>query len=135
MPRLGPRPGSKSDLQQNLAEFYPSEPGLDSLTVACCPRLQVLLGLPRPLQPGGGASVPGSGVVLSEGSAGSAGGRGQHDITAGVGPLVVFVPGEPEVSLMVDCLTGRQEWTFLSIKPLDVFLPQSAIFCERFNRK
>lgn len=45
---------------------------------------QVLLGFPRPLQQGGGAAVPGSGVVLSESSAGSSEERRQSDVSARV---------------------------------------------------
>lgn len=44
--------------------------------------LQVLLELPQSLQPGGGAAVPGPGVILSESSAGSPEERRQSDVTA-----------------------------------------------------
>lgn len=44
--------------------------------------LQVLLELPQSLQPGGGAAVPGPGVVLSESSAGSPEERRQSDVAA-----------------------------------------------------
>ena len=60
-------------------------------------RLQVLLELPRPLQPGGGASVPGPGVVLSEGPAGPPEERRQPGLTAGLGPLVLLLTGESQV--------------------------------------
>lgn len=60
----------------------------------------MLLELPRTLQQGGRAALPGAGVVLSEGSAGSPGERGQSDVAAGLRSLVLFISGESEVSLL-----------------------------------
>ena len=57
----------------------------------------MLLGFPWPLQPGGGASVPGTGVVLSEGSPVPPEGLRQHRVPPAVGPILVFLAGEPEV--------------------------------------
>lgn len=83
---------------------------------SCLP-LQVLLELPRPLQAGGGAAVPGPGVVLSESSAGSPEERRQPDVAARLGPLLLVLPGEPQVSLLSDrsvyWSTGKHEEGFL----------------------
>lgn len=86
-------------MKQNMASgwlFCPS--GLPS---------QVLLEFPWSLQPGGGAPVPESGVVLSEGSAGSPEERRQSDVAARLRPLVLLLPGEPQVRqhLLSDRLT------------------------------
>lgn len=60
---------------------------------------QVLLEFPWSLSPGGGASLPRPGVVLSEGSAGPPEERRQPDVTADFWPLLFLLPGEPKVRL------------------------------------
>lgn len=69
--------------------------GSGSLTRVCAS--QVLLAFPRSLPAGGGASVPGPGVVLSEGSAGSPEERRGRDPRS----LVLLLAGEPEVSRLL----------------------------------
>lgn len=58
---------------------------------------QVLLEFPRSLPSGGGAAVPGPGVVLSESSAGTPEERRQPDVAARLGSLLLVLPGEPQV--------------------------------------
>lgn len=57
----------------------------------------MLLEFPRALPAGGGAALPGPGVVLSESSADSPEERRQHDVTARLRPLLLVLAGEPEV--------------------------------------
>lgn len=57
----------------------------------------MLLEFPRALPAGGGAALPGPGVVLSESSADSPEERRQHDVPARLRPLLLVLAGEPEV--------------------------------------
>ena len=82
----------------NLCLYFPpltslSLPRLFFLTIAG----QMLLGIPWPLQPGGGAFVPGTGIVLSEGSPVPPERLRQHRVPPPVRPLLVLLAGEPEV--------------------------------------
>lgn len=62
-----------------------------------CFLLKVLLGLPRPLQPGGGASLSGARIHLSEGSTVVPEELRQRRVSASVRPLVFVLSGESEV--------------------------------------
>lgn len=59
--------------------------------------LQVLLEFPQSLPSGGGATLPGPGVVLSESSAGSPEERRQSDVAARLRSLLLVLAGEPQV--------------------------------------
>lgn len=99
--RPGPLPESESPLSGRV--FCPAATRCQQ---RCGPRFtfcsllacaQVLLGFPRPLQPGGGASVPGAGVYVPEGPAVSSEELGQHRVFAAVRPLVLVLAGESQV--------------------------------------
>lgn len=57
----------------------------------------MLLEFPWSLPAGGGAALPGPGVVLSESSADPPEERRQHDVPARFRPLFLVLAGEPEV--------------------------------------
>ena len=58
----------------------------------------MLLGFPQSLQQGSRAPVPHAGVLLPEGPADPPQELGQRGVTAAVGPLILQLPGEPQVS-------------------------------------
>ena len=76
----------------------------------CGSLFQVLLGFPRSLQPGGGAAVPGPGVIVSESPAGPPEERGQPDVTARLRPLLLLLPGEPQVRPLTSSLVNHHRF-------------------------
>ena len=93
MRTLRPDPSPESKCRP-LQTFFLSLLWIISSSHLPHPRLQVLLGFPRSLQPRGRAPVPGAGVHLSEGPPVSPEELWQHRVAATVGPILVVLPGE-----------------------------------------